>query len=75
MGDQKERAKEATKDQVKGVGNQVGGRLRNAAGAVTGDMSEQVKGKVQEIKGKVQKKVGVAKEPDRNEPVEEEDES
>jgi uncharacterized protein YjbJ (UPF0337 family) len=75
MGDQKERAKEGTKDQLKGVGNQVGGRLRNAAGAVTGDMSEQVKGKVQEIKGKVQKKLGDAKkESARTEPVEEEDE-
>jgi uncharacterized protein YjbJ (UPF0337 family) len=75
MGDQKERAKEGTKDHLKGVGNQVGGRLRNAAGAVTGDISEQVKGKVQEIKGKVQKKVGEAKqESARTEPVEEEDE-
>lgn len=75
MGDQKERAKEATKDQLKGVGNVVGGRVRNAAGAVTGDTSEQVKGKVQEIKGKVQKKLGDAKQPDRTEPApEEEDE-
>jgi uncharacterized protein YjbJ (UPF0337 family) len=75
MADQKERAKDGTKDQLKGIGNQIGGKARNAAGAVTGDMSEQVKGKVQEIKGKVQKKVGDAKqESARTEPVEEEDE-
>jgi uncharacterized protein YjbJ (UPF0337 family) len=74
MADQKDRAKEATKDQLKGVGNQIGGRARNAAGAVTGDISEQVKGKVQEVKGKVQKKMGDAKQPDRTEPMEEEDE-
>jgi uncharacterized protein YjbJ (UPF0337 family) len=74
MGDRKEREKDGTKDQLKGVGNQVGGRVRNAAGAVTGDMAEQVKGKVQEIKGKVQKKVGDAKVDSSRPKEEEEDE-
>ncbi len=75
MTDREKRAKEGTKDQLKGVGNQVGGRARNAVGAVTGDTSEQVKGKVQEIKGKVQKKLGDAKvESSRPNTVEDEDE-
>jgi uncharacterized protein YjbJ (UPF0337 family) len=72
MTDRKEREKDGTKDRLKGVGNQVGGRARNAVGAVTGDMGEQVKGKVQEIKGKVQKKVGDAK-VDSSRPEEEDE--
>ena len=62
MSDHKDLATEGAKDQVKGVGNQVGGRVRNAVGGATGDTSEQVKGKAQEVKGKVQEAVGHAKE-------------
>ena len=62
MADDKDLATEGTKDRVKGAGNQVGGRIRNAVGGATGDTSEQVKGKAQEIKGKVQDAIGKTKE-------------
>ena len=37
MADDKDLATEGTKDRVKGAGNQVGGRIRNAVGGATGD--------------------------------------
>ena len=62
MAEDKDLATEGTADRLKGAGNQVGGRIRNAVGGATGDTSEQIKGKAQEIKGKVQDKIGKAKE-------------
>jgi uncharacterized protein YjbJ (UPF0337 family) len=58
----KDLATEGTKDRIKGAGNVVGGRIKNAAGAVTGDTKEQLKGKVQELKGKAQDAWGKAKQ-------------
>jgi uncharacterized protein YjbJ (UPF0337 family) len=58
----KDLASEGTEDRVEGAGNVVGGRLRNAVGGLTGDNSEQVKGKVQELKGKAQDAIGKAKQ-------------
>jgi uncharacterized protein YjbJ (UPF0337 family) len=51
---------EGLKDQIKGAAKEGEGRLRNAVGGLTGDSSEQLKGKAQEIKGKVQRKFGEA---------------
>jgi len=51
---------EGLKDQVKGTVKEGEGRLRNAVGGLTGDTSEQIKGKGQELKGKVQRKIGEA---------------
>ena len=62
MADDKDLATEGAEDRLKGAGNQVGGRIRNAVGGATGNTSEQVKGKAQEIKGKVQDKLGKAKQ-------------
>jgi uncharacterized protein YjbJ (UPF0337 family) len=62
MADKKDLATEGDKDRLEGAGNQVGGRIRNAVGGLTGDSSEQVKGKAQEIKGKVQDAAGKAKQ-------------
>jgi len=42
----------------KGIGKEVEGRVRNAVGGLTGDTSEQIKGKAQELKGKAQRKIG-----------------
>ena len=51
---------EGLKDQVKGVAKEGEGRLRNAAGGLTGDTNEQLKGKAEELKGKAQRKIGQA---------------
>ena len=59
--------REGLKDQVKGTVKEGEGRVRNAVGGLTGDTSEQLKGKAQEIKGKVQRKFGEAEsDADRN---------
>jgi len=58
----KDLATEGSEDRVEGAGNVVGGRLRNAVGGLTGDSSEQVKGKAQELKGKAQDALGKAKQ-------------
>jgi uncharacterized protein YjbJ (UPF0337 family) len=49
-------------NQVKGGAKELGGKLRNAAGGLTGDTSEQVHGKVDELKGKAQRKIGNAEQ-------------
>lgn len=51
---------EGAENQIKGGAKEVGGRLRNAVGGLTGDNSEQLKGKMDELKGKAQRKVGEA---------------
>jgi uncharacterized protein YjbJ (UPF0337 family) len=73
MADDKDLATEGSKDRVKGAGNVAGGRVRNAAGGLTGDSSEQVKGKAQEIKGKVQDAIGKRKQRLDRKPGEDED--
>ena len=55
MADDLER--EGLKDQLKGTIKEGEGRLRDAAGGLTGDTSEQLKGKAQQVKGKVQRKI------------------
>lgn len=73
MADKKDLATEGEKDRIEGAGNVAGGRIRNAVGGLTGDSSEQAKGKAQEIKGKVQDAVGKAKQRlDRKPGVDEE---
>jgi uncharacterized protein YjbJ (UPF0337 family) len=62
MADKKDLATEGEKDRIKGTAKEVGGKVRNAAGAVTGDTSEQLKGKAEEIAGKAQKAWGKAKQ-------------
>lgn len=49
-------------NQIKGAGKELGGKLRNAVGGLTGDTSEQVHGKVDELKGKAQRKIGNAEQ-------------
>ena len=45
-------------NQAKGAAKEVGGKVRNAVGGLTGDTSEQLKGKAEELKGKAQRKIG-----------------
>jgi uncharacterized protein YjbJ (UPF0337 family) len=54
-------------NQAKGAAKEVGGKIRNAVGGLTGDTSEQLKGKGKEMEGKAQRKVGEGEEKiDRN---------
>ncbi|MEP6620400.1 MAG: CsbD family protein [bacterium] len=58
------------KNQVKGAAKEAGGKLRNAAGGITGNTSEQFKGKAKELEGKAQRKVGeVERDIDRDNDV------
>jgi uncharacterized protein YjbJ (UPF0337 family) len=50
--------RDGLKNQGEGLGDQVKGRVRNTIGGMTGDTSEQLKGKAQELKGKAQRKIG-----------------
>lgn len=50
--------REGMKDQIKGTVKEGEGRLRDAVGGLTGDTSEQLKGKAQQVKGKAQRKLG-----------------
>ena len=50
--------RDGLKNQGKGVTDEVKGRVRNTVGGITGDSSEQLKGKAKELKGKAQRKIG-----------------
>lgn len=52
--------RDGLENQVKGTGKEVEGRVRNSIGGLTGDSSEQIRGKAQELKGKAQRKIGEA---------------
>ena len=51
-------SRDGLSNQAKGAAKEVEGKVRNAAGGLTGDTSEQLKGKAKEMEGKVQRKVG-----------------
>ncbi len=48
-------------DKIKGVANQVGGKVKEGVGKAIGNDEMRVKGVAQQIKGKAQKTVGDAK--------------
>ena len=50
--------RDGLENQVKGVGKEAEGKIRNSVGGLTGDTSEQIKGKAEELKGKAQRKIG-----------------
>ena len=52
--------RDGLENQAKGFGSEVKGKVRNAVGGLTGDASEQIKGKAEELKGKAQRKIGEA---------------
>jgi uncharacterized protein YjbJ (UPF0337 family) len=43
---------------LKGIGNDIKGKVKDAAGGLTGDTSLQAEGKWDQLKGKAQKKIG-----------------
>jgi uncharacterized protein YjbJ (UPF0337 family) len=49
------------KDEQNGLGKQVKGAVKDAAGGLTGDDKMQAEGKMDKAEGKLQKKVGEAK--------------
>jgi uncharacterized protein YjbJ (UPF0337 family) len=49
-------------NQIKGTGKQVEGHIRDAVGGLTGDTSEQLKGKAKNLEGKGQRKIGEAEQ-------------
>ncbi len=49
-------------DKIKGVANQVGGKIKEGVGTAIGSEKMRVDGVAQQIKGKAQKTVGEAKE-------------
>jgi uncharacterized protein YjbJ (UPF0337 family) len=52
----------STTDKIKGVANQVGGKIKEQVGGAIGNDQMQGEGMVQQVKGKVQKKIGDAKD-------------
>ena len=56
MGD--DLTRDGLENQGEGLKDQVKGRVRNTVGGITGDSSEQLKGKAEELKGKAQRKIG-----------------
>ena len=47
-------------DSLRGKGNDLKGRVKDAVGGLTGDESLQAEGKLDRVKGKVQDKLGEA---------------
>jgi uncharacterized protein YjbJ (UPF0337 family) len=50
------------KNRVKGAGDKLSGRVRNALGALAGDDSQQASGKAQELKGRAKDALGRAQQ-------------
>jgi uncharacterized protein YjbJ (UPF0337 family) len=50
------------KDRVKGAATRTGGKIKQAAGDMTGDTKMQTEGKTDQAKGKAQNAVGRAKD-------------
>lgn len=50
------------KDQIKGTAKDIGGKIQEEAGKITGSKEEQAKGLANQVEGKIQKGVGDAKE-------------
>jgi len=49
------------KDEVKGKGKQIKGRVREEVGKLTDNKTEQIKGKIEQVEGKVQEEIGKIK--------------
>jgi uncharacterized protein YjbJ (UPF0337 family) len=57
------------KDRIEGIGKQVKGTLKDAAGKLTGDAKLQAEGKADKVEGKVQNTVGGVKDSLRGDKV------
>jgi uncharacterized protein YjbJ (UPF0337 family) len=54
------------KDQIKGVGKDVAGKVQEGAGKLVGSKSQQAKGLGKQVEGKAEKAFGDAKEVIKN---------
>src|SRR5262245_5639036 len=54
--------KDSLSNRVKGTAKELGGKMQHAAGDLTGDESQQIRGKAREIEGKAQRRVGQAQD-------------
>ena len=52
----------ADHDRVEGAAKNIGGKIKEAAGKVTGDTKLQAEGKADQVEGKVQNTVGGVKD-------------
>ncbi|MEO8676211.1 MAG: CsbD family protein [Casimicrobiaceae bacterium] len=50
------------KDQIKGAAKDIGGKIQEEAGKLTGDKKQEAKGLLNQAKGKLQHEVGNLKE-------------
>ena len=50
------------KDRMKGAATRTGGKMKQAAGDITGDSKMQTEGKMDQAKGKAQNAMGSAKD-------------
>jgi uncharacterized protein YjbJ (UPF0337 family) len=58
MADERTPTEKGNENKLRGKGNEVKGRIKDAAGGLTNDSSLQAEGKMDKVKGKVQDKVG-----------------
>lgn len=56
----------ADHDRIEGAAKNIGGKVKEAAGKVTGDTKLQAEGKADQVEGKVQNAVGSAKDSARD---------
>lgn len=56
----------ADHDRIEGAAKNIGGKIKEAAGKVTGDEKLQAEGKADQVAGKVQNAVGGAKDSVRD---------
>jgi uncharacterized protein YjbJ (UPF0337 family) len=52
----------ADHDRIEGAAKNIGGKIKEAAGKVTGDTKMQAEGKADQVEGKVQNTVGGVKD-------------
>jgi uncharacterized protein YjbJ (UPF0337 family) len=50
------------KDQIKGTAKDLGGKVQEKAGKLTGNQKQQIKGLKNQVEGKIQKGLGDVKE-------------
>ena len=55
-----EMKKGSMKQEAKGLGKQIKGKINEVAGAIKGDTAQELKGKGQQVVGKGQQKLGAA---------------
>jgi uncharacterized protein YjbJ (UPF0337 family) len=58
MTDRDDLKREGAENRIEGTGDELKGRIKDAAGGLTDDASLQAEGKLDKVKGKVRRKIG-----------------